>query len=68
MDPVAALRRVMQALLDKNAREACEGLFAYYHWRVKGGFEPRQNLPQNGDTLAETLAARVLDMMEDQHG
>jgi len=65
MDPLQALRDSAEALGVGDFDRALERLFAYYQWRVKGGFEP-DNININGkrgDDHAETLANQILDYM-----
>lgn len=60
MDPEETLRAWENHLNHQRVSEAVAHMGYYYHWRVKGGFQPA-----NGDARAELLAARTADAVEE---
>lgn len=68
MDPKVALDNARTLLARGDVAEALQSLLGYYHWRVGGGFEPNSSncVPheRRGDQLAATLAARIVDAVE----
>lgn len=59
MDPNEILIRLEWSIMTAAYGDAVEELHAYYHWRIKGGYEP-----DGGDTLAEHLAMELADALD----
>jgi hypothetical protein len=61
MDPETALNECHNCLTGpvRSVSTAAERLMAYYHWRIKGGYEP-----PGGDSDAAGLAVRIVEQID----
>ena len=56
MDPVATLRRALEAADEGDLVEVARALDDYQQWRNKGGFDPsHETLKITGDELAAVM-------------
>jgi len=62
MDPKEALRLTNEAIKSGNMTDALTHLFAYYHWRLRGGFAPCNT----SDELAATYAIAITDTVSER--
>lgn len=62
MDPEAVLQSLEASIDECRWGDAVEELHSYYHWRLRGGFEPR-----NGDARAEALSMELADALDNLH-
>lgn len=70
MDPIACLRRALEALAESDAQEAFDALSDYFTWRKRSGYEPERMEIYNafriltpGDSFADMLAGRLAEIM-----